>query len=174
MNQFERLVDNYADDINSTSKVYFKNKPEIINRSFYKLWEILTMLNLIDNTNNKFTSANIGDTPEGFIQAIIYFRELHSSNTKSDVHHSIKINNSEQPKDLYKTYKNVQVDNIKVIENIKEITKISSPMAGKIDLVTADGVLTNVKQNVRESKTFKILLGQVILALKIQNIYDFL
>ena len=66
LNHFERYIDNYDEDIGKTSKQYFdlgKNKPDILSRGFYKLWEILMIYDLIDVNNKNFTSAHLAEGP---------------------------------------------------------------------------------------------------------------
>ena len=43
LNPFERYVDNYDESIGNTTIKYFdlKNKPDVLSRGFYKLWELL-------------------------------------------------------------------------------------------------------------------------------------
>jgi hypothetical protein len=49
--------------------------PPIMNRAFLKLWEMITMFDLIPDTEN-FTSSHLAEGPGSFIQATIYYREL--------------------------------------------------------------------------------------------------
>ena len=44
VNKFEHIISDSKDDLKTITEKYFKtgkNKPEIISRSFFKLWEIL-------------------------------------------------------------------------------------------------------------------------------------
>ena len=56
MNEFERYVDNYDKSIGDESKKYFdlKDKPDILSRGFYKLWELMFMFDIVDITKENF------------------------------------------------------------------------------------------------------------------------
>jgi hypothetical protein len=48
--ELSSYIDNHEEDIGNTSKKYFglgKDKPDILSRGFYKLWEILMIYDLI-------------------------------------------------------------------------------------------------------------------------------
>jgi 23S rRNA U2552 (ribose-2'-O)-methylase RlmE/FtsJ len=49
--------------------------PQLLNRAFLKMWEILVIFNLIPETEN-FISSHLAEGPGSFIQATILFREL--------------------------------------------------------------------------------------------------
>jgi hypothetical protein len=79
-NRFERYVDNYEESIGTTSKNYFSlggDKPDILSRGFYKLWEILLMFDLIDVSKEKFVSAHLAEGPGSFIQATMFYRDTY-------------------------------------------------------------------------------------------------
>ena len=68
-NKFENIVEHYKNDIDNSSSKFFNQ--EIISRSFYKLWEILLLFELIDLKTDKFTSVHLADDTNSFIQAEI-------------------------------------------------------------------------------------------------------
>ena len=49
--------------------------PQILNRAYLKLWEMLVYFDLIPD-KEVFTSAHLCEGPGSFIQATIYFREM--------------------------------------------------------------------------------------------------
>ena len=49
--------------------------PQLLNRAFLKMWEMLVEFELIPDTDN-FTSSHLAEGPGSFIQATILFREL--------------------------------------------------------------------------------------------------
>lgn len=99
MNRFERYVDNYEDSIGNVSKKYFDisskdgEKPNILSRGFYKLWEILLLFGLIDVKNEKFVSAHLAEGPGSFIQATMFYRELFCAKGKykNDKYHAVTL-----------------------------------------------------------------------------------
>lgn len=88
LNKFENQIDDYNSGLEQLSLVYFKleNKPNIINRSFYKLWELLLTFNLINNEEKNFTSAHLAEAPGSFIQATMFYRDKYcnKNNCKDD------------------------------------------------------------------------------------------
>ena len=84
---FEKNIDykeKTDNDINFTSiddgiKKFIKqinpNFPQLLNRAFLKLWEILVIFDLIKDTQD-FTSSHLAEGPGSFIQATILYREL--------------------------------------------------------------------------------------------------
>jgi len=85
VNPFEDEVANYEDTLNNLTKYYLNikdNKPEILSRSFYKMWEILYLFNIANK--KEMTFAAIAEGPGPFIQAIILFREKLGSGVSND------------------------------------------------------------------------------------------
>ncbi len=64
-----------GDGMDSFIKEIDPKLPPIMNRAFLKLWEMITMFDLIPDTEN-FTSSHLAEGPGSFIQATIYYREL--------------------------------------------------------------------------------------------------
>ncbi len=64
-----------GDDVDSFIKEIDPKLPPIMNRAFLKLWEMITMFDLIPDTET-FTSSHLAEGPGSFIQATIYYREL--------------------------------------------------------------------------------------------------
>jgi 23S rRNA U2552 (ribose-2'-O)-methylase RlmE/FtsJ len=193
-NKFERYVDKYDNDIGNVSKKYFKldNKPKILSRAFYKLWELIFMFDLIPSTPG-FTSAHLAEGPGSFIQATIMYREM-VANAKKDNYHAITLHPSDLQeyipkldKDFekyyskdgryhqYKTHSTKQSAGSKKksdgnLTNPKTIKLFSNTFTKKkVDLVTADGGFNWKDENLQEQEAFKLILGQVTAALKIQK-----
>ena len=150
--EFNDKIDDFKNDLDGMSKMYFKTT--VVNRDFYKLWEILFRFDLMDD-NKSLTSAHISDDG-GFAQCTSFYREKFSSNTKD-------------------TYYVLETDyNKKVSKSILKgkIQKTTVAKLKNIDLITASGKYKtkNIKeQNVEEQKTFHILLHQIVIALKAQK-----
>jgi len=96
LNPFERYIDNYNQSIGSLSKAYFdieNDKPDILSRGFYKLWEMFFMFDLIQITDTNFTSAHLAEGPGSFIQATMFYRDLFAKKetSKNDKYYAITI-----------------------------------------------------------------------------------
>lgn len=90
-NKFENNIDGYTNDINNTANKFFNQ--DIISRSFYKLWEILSLFNLIDLKTDKFVSVHLAEDTNSFVQAVLLFREKYSKKglSNSDKYFSYKL-----------------------------------------------------------------------------------
>ena len=76
--EFDRYIDNYNNNLENQTIKYFdikNNKPKILSRAFFKLWEIIYMFDLIPTETKKFTSAHLAEGPGSFIQATVFFRD---------------------------------------------------------------------------------------------------
>lgn len=198
MNKFERYVDNYPDDIGHYSEKYFQisgKKPPILNREFYKLWEMLFMFNLVDLDKKNFVSAHIAEGPGSFIQATMFFRDKFSKNSKNDKYYAITLHkededghvqeidpalisyySSEKPQRLivHKTYPKqvaggfINKDNGDVT-NPKTINLFGGQMGkDRADLITADGGFDWTNENIQEQEAFRLIIAQIYTAFTVQ------
>ena len=196
VNPFEDTIENYDNNISNLAKKFFNisNDPDILSRAFYKLWEILTVFDLANN--KKLTCATLAEGPGGFVQAIIQYRKKYKFNINDDKIFSITIhpekgNNILMNKNFMGYYKK---NHPKLICQFKTCTKntakkytgksngdltelktinlfqkeISSKSTG-IDLVTADGGFLWNDENYQEQEGYKLILGEIITALKVLN-----
>jgi 23S rRNA U2552 (ribose-2'-O)-methylase RlmE/FtsJ len=198
LNQFERYIDNYDEDIGKTSKQYFglgKDKPDILSRGFYKLWEILMLYNLIDVNNKSFTSAHLAEGPGSFIQATMFFREKFSKYWKDDQYYAVTLHPEDEGKHvpelertfvnfyakekpqrfmLHKTYpKQVaggseDKDNGDITDP-KTIILFGGDMKEKADFITADGGFEWGNENIQEQEAFRLIFGQIVGAIMNQK-----
>lgn len=191
--KFEQNVDDYDNDLAKTSLVYFNigPKPNILSRAFYKLWEMLFAFNLAND--EKFVSAHLAEGPGSFIQATMFFRDkfypklskkdkyhaitLHSEDTQVPPIHTEFINYYEKEKEqrffLHKTYEKKMASKEKDNGDLTNLNTINN-FAKKFEkekaiLVTADGGFEWVSETLQEQEAFKLILGQVITALRIQK-----
>jgi 23S rRNA U2552 (ribose-2'-O)-methylase RlmE/FtsJ len=201
MNKFERYVDNYEENIGNVSKKFFSlsNKPDILSRGFYKLWEILLLFDLIDNKNANFTSAHLAEGPGSFIQATMFYRDMYCNKgiSKNDKYYAVTLHpedvggqnhvpeletkfveyyNKEKPQRfmLHKTYTKEQSGGAKDkdngdITNPKTIKLFGGQMIEKADLVTGDGGFEWINENVQEQEAYKLIIAQIVAASKIQK-----
>ena len=189
MNKFEQLVDDYDKSIDNITKEYFKLKPElgIIGRSFYKYWEILISFDLLQKDKSIIT-AHIADRGTS-IQAISLFTEkLFSKNNKDDKYYSLSFKPSEITKHIlpvdnslvnqYKKEKSSKFvqnrikrkqsrsnQNMVELFDEKEIKEITQ----KVDLIMAYSGYNWENKNVQEQEFHRLLLGEIIMAFKIQK-----
>ena len=198
MNDFERYVDNYDNNIGDESKKYFNittSIPNILSRGFYKLWEILLMYDLIDIKQENFISAHLAEGPGSFIQATMFYRDTFSKKSKNDKFYAVTLHSEdlgghipeleknfiefyekEKPQRfiLHKTYtKQVagaskQKDNGDITDP-KTIKLFGGQMADKAHFITADGGFEWINENVQEQEAYRLILAQIIAAVKIQR-----
>ena len=196
VNPYEHKITNYDKDLSNMTNKYFNQKksdPKILSRAFYKLWEILFVFDLA--SEDKLTYAALAEGPGAFIQAVIKFRESFYS-TKKDRIFGVTIHpekgkfiemgkkfmnyyKEKSPKLLrvHKTYTlekslkkdtrdNGDITNVKTILNFKKDIIKSKKLA---NLVTADGGFDWKDENYQEQEAYKLILGQSIAALRVQD-----
>ena len=182
VNGYERYIDDYDKSIGNVSSEYFKNKPRILSRAFYKLWELLFYYDLIDIDNKSFKSAHLAEGPGSFIQATIYFREMFSKHSKTDKYygvtlHSEKLSVEEEfikyYKDnlfVHKTYKtnDGKKDNGDITQN-NTIKNFTDFVGEKVNFITADGGFDWNNENIQEQESAVLIFGQIVAALNIQK-----
>ena len=198
MNQFESRIDNYDESVSDVAKSYFDtkgDKPEILSRGFYKLWEILFMFDLIDTEKDNFVSAHLAEGPGSFIQATMFFRDKFSKKSKNDKYYAVTLHsedidkyvpdmetrfvdyyNKENPKRfiLHKTYPKKLSRSSKNKDNgdlndPKTIKLFGGQMKEKADFITADGGFNWENENTQEQEAFKLIFSQILAALKSQK-----
>lgn len=196
MNSFERYIDNYEEDIGHTSVEFFgikKDKPNILSRGFYKLWEIFFMFDIIDLNRDKFVSAHLAEGPGSFIQATMFFRDKYSKHSKNDNYYAVTIHpengespleksfidyyDNEKPKRvlLHKTFpkqtagKRSDIDNGDITD--PKTVKLFGGQIGnnKADLITADGGFEWTNENTQEQEAYRLIFSQIYAAFTIQK-----
>jgi 23S rRNA U2552 (ribose-2'-O)-methylase RlmE/FtsJ len=198
LNKYEVKVDNYEEAISDVTKKYFdlKNKPDILSRAFYKLWEILMLFDLIDLKKEKFVSAHLAEGPGSFIQATILYRDMFGKKgvSKNDKYYGVTLHpegrsyvpemdkkfvdfyNKESPKRLFlhKTYTkqvaggNPNKDNGDLTDP-KTMKLFGGEIISKCDLITADGGFETVNENLQEQESFRLIIAEIINAAKNQK-----
>ena len=199
MNDFEKYIDDYENSIGNASNKYFalKDKPEILSRAFYKLWELLFMFDLIDIKKDSFVSAHLAEGPGSFIQATMFYRDMFCKKgvSKNDKYYAVTLHpedttthvpdietkfvdyyEKEKPKRfiLHKTYSkemsggNKTKDNGDII-NPKTLKLFGGQMDEYADFITADGGFDWVNESVQEQEAFKLIFAQIVGAFKLQE-----
>jgi len=170
MNQFERYIDDYDSDINNISKAYFdvEPKPTIVNKSFYKLWELFFMFDLIDLKQDKFTTVCLDDEAGALLQSVLLFRDKFSNKgvSKNDKYYLVDTD-YEGIKKSEKTNKAI-LDYYKKEKPLRVINQTTLPKE-KATLVIANGKYKLPNRILYEQETFRILLEQLLNTLKIQE-----
>ena len=156
------------------------------------------MFNIIPKDSSNFVSAHLAEGPGSFIQATIAYRELFAGEKKSkndkyygvtlhseqDEKHVPKLDKSfidyykkEKPQRFFqhKTYSKKMAGGSKVKDNGDLTNPKTIKLFGgnfskkKADLITADGGFNWKNENLQEQEAFRLILAQVITALKIQD-----
>jgi 23S rRNA U2552 (ribose-2'-O)-methylase RlmE/FtsJ len=199
INNFERYIDEYEEDIGTLTKKYFEieklKKPDILSRGFYKLWEILILYDLIDINNKNFVSAHLAEGPGSFIQAVMFYREKFSKHSTSDKYYAVTLHPEDEGKHvpelesnfvkyyekespqrfiLHKTYpKQIAGGNKKKdngdITNPKTLLLFGGDMKEKADFITADGGFEWGYENIQEQEAFQLIFAQIVGAIMNQK-----
>jgi 23S rRNA U2552 (ribose-2'-O)-methylase RlmE/FtsJ len=197
INGYERYVDDYDESIGNVSDRFFniQQKPKILSRAFYKLWEIFYYFDLINLQEKKFVSAHLAEGPGSFIQATMFFREMYSKDSKNDVYHGITLHGEneedeslnlereftdyyakEKPQRLFihKTYDRKTSNDSKERDNgdltkTKTIENFKKSVNTKVDLVTADGGFEWTNENIQEQECAILIYSEILTAINIQK-----
>ena len=192
MNDFERYVDNYDNNIGNISEIFFDikkdNKPNILSRGFYKLWEILHMFDLIDTKKTKFVSAHLAEGPGSFIQATMFYRDLYSKNSKNDKYYAVTLHKEDEKQYVpqleesfiahYKKEKPIRFHlhqtypkQVAGFSDDKDNGDITDPKTiglfggqmgeEKADFITADGGFNWNNENTQEQEALRLIIAQI-------------
>jgi len=198
--KFEKTIDDYDKDMMTISKKYFdlSSKPEILDDSFFKLWELIFTHDLISTTESKFISTHLLESPGAFLQATMLYRDKFAKKglPKNDQYHSIVLSKyddvnkhtKEMDDKFVKYYEREKPTRIIIhkaypreiareskfkhdgdITNLKTINLVGGALnKEKANFVTADGGFDWYYKNTTEQEAFKLILSQIITCLKIQ------
>ena len=179
-NPFEHQIINNTEtrtDIATYSKEYFNlgSSLGITSRAFYKLWEMLMIFDTVPSSG-KIVSAHLAEAPGSFVQALMFYREkfYKKADYDKDEHYTISLNDVGIPafkKEFKRTYSKVKIyeqdgGDLTDIRSINKFEKFSK----KADLITADGGFEWKNENYQEQEAFRLILGEIITALKTQKI----
>lgn len=173
-------------------------KPNILSRAFYKLWELFFMFDLIDLNSDNFTSAHLAEGPGSFIQATMFYRDKFAKKglSKNDKYYAVTLHAEDMQKHipkleesfteyykkekpsrfmLHKTYSKEESRMSKIKDNGDLTDPKTIKLFGgnftkqKANFITADGGFDWDNENIQEQESFKLILAQIITALKIQD-----
>ena len=194
VNPFEQNINDYDKDIAHQSEI-FLNKPNILSRAFYKMWEILYIFDIA--SSNNMTMVGLAEGPGSFIQAFVEFREKYFEPSKDTIY-TLTINsestvniNKEMVENINKRYDNMitimkttkngnktggakSTKETKTLSTNGDLTKVSTieylkaNVKKKADLITADGGFEWKNENYQEQEAYGLILGEIIGAISIQ------
>ena len=144
VNPFEITIQNYDDSITNLTKHYI-NKT-ISSKTFYKIWEILFSFNIAEDENLNY--AVIADESDVIVDTVKNYRHKLGDKKMKDTDYTL----SKHTKEL--TLKQINKD----LEKIK-----------KIELLIADCTLKWSDDNFQEQEGYKLIIGQIIVALKSES-----
>ena len=175
-NPFEHIIADNKDndnDIASYSKIYFEETQlNIVSRAFYKLWEILMLFDPVPKTG-PIVSAHLAEAPGSFVQALMFYREKFYKDNEKDEHFTISLEDQDVPtfkKDFKHAYSKVKIfeqdgGDLTTKQSITKFEKFSK----KADFITADGGFNWLNENFQEQESYRLILGEIITAFKIQK-----
>jgi FtsJ-like methyltransferase len=163
LNRYEPTIDNFSKSISDISKDYFKgtSKVEIVNYSFYKLWELLMYYDLVDLKKDSFVSGHILDNAGGFTQATMYYRDMFSNKSKNDKYNYISFKNNQ----IRKVEDN-EIDKKLSDEKKVDVVKSEDDVKQNCDLITANGSFGNMNENLQEQEAPTMLVYEILAAMK--------
>lgn len=186
-NPFEHMIENYTEDIHTVSHEYFdlKQKPKIMSRAFYKLWEVMMQFPVADKTG-KISVVTLAEAPGSFLQSIMFYRSK-ILNQNKDAYYCISIHSENQSvPSLHKEFTDFYKKRIMIHEtccleesknskkdtgdltDIKTINNFEKKIKVKAELVTGDAGKIWQDENMQEQEMFVLLLGQVTTAVRVQ------
>lgn len=176
-NPFEHNIADNKDkgnDIASYSKSYFgETSLNIVSRAFYKLWEILMLYDPVPQSGS-MVSAHLAEAPGSFVQSLMFYREKFYPDHAKDEHYTISLEDQDVPtfkKDFKQAYSKLRIyeqdgGDLTTRKSITGFEKFSK----KADFITADGGFNWINENFQEQEAFRLILGEIITALKIQKV----
>jgi 23S rRNA U2552 (ribose-2'-O)-methylase RlmE/FtsJ len=142
----DKGIKNFIKDINPKF-------PQILNRAFLKLWEILVMFDLIPNENT-FVSSHLAEGPGSFIQATILYREMQAKlglikSCNKDKYYGVTLHSDHEhllmQKEFIKYFEDEKLNRLNILEtkSIQEIKDMYGGSRKYKDTVT-NGDLTKI------------------------------
>ena len=185
VNKFEHKINEHDDDLEQKSEKYFNSSTDI-ERSFYKLWEIIFYFNLIPLDQTNFLSVSLAEKDGSFLRAILEYRNKFgkASDVKKDHYCLITKSNDSKSDNIisecitkwnssifkYKSKANELNDetnddaDLTNANTIKNFIKFVIKNKKNANLITCNG---DVNTN-NEVDIYKILLGEIITSINIQ------
>jgi len=202
VNPFEHLIDGAADKSIATYATKYLDipeRPEILSRGFFKLWEMMLTFDLIPTNTSDFVSAHLAEGPGAFLQATMYYRDLFIEKkytTKNDKYYAITLHDETDGKHVPQLEKKfidivskekpqrVVIHKTASIKDLQkggkadngDLTKIKTInhfggnfKTRKADFITGDGGINWQDENTQEQESFMLIFGEICTALDIQE-----
>ena len=185
INPFENKILNYDESLDILAEKYLNinnQNIKINSSSFYKLWEIFFLFDLINE--KELSCAVISNNTEGIIQSIVNFKQkLGLINPQDKIYNLLiaqddkiiennknllGIYNKQYPK-LIKSYKHPTYTNISDIKTILMYKKEFNKLKTGANLIIGNGKNKSKDIIYQEQESYILLLGEIIAALKTQN-----
>ena len=139
VNPFEHIVNDYTDSIYNITPKYFDTKDGVISRSFYKMWEILSMFDIANIPSMNTLGLTKGS--DSFLQAFIFYR---------------------------KKFHDIKKDTIVFTDATDLQYKFANKIDGKYDLIIDDGVFNPINKNYIEQEVYQMILTNILKSIKLQ------
>ena len=180
-NEFEHMIENYKEDLSYKISQKFKVKNGWISRAAYKMWEILTLFKLTDETKS-MNIIHLAEAPGSFVQALLAYRNMTSKKESGDRHYVVSIKDSSKNvpslDKLAKTLSTAQKKKVKLhkftstdkgdLTNLQTLNNVLKNNK-KAHLITADGGLNWSNENFQEQEAYRLILGEIIAAIMNQE-----
>lgn len=190
LNSFAHRIANHPEasvDVQTVKYFGLDTKPGIMSRGFYKMWELIVLFELVPTTS-KFYSVHLAEAPGSFIQAVILYRDKFAKDTKHDTHYGITIHSEQKnvPEmerkfmahygDRLKIHKTVPLEHMRkgldngdltLPDTILNLARING---GRAQLVTADGGMNWVNENLQEQEAMMLIFCEILSALYVQKL----
>ena len=185
INPFENKILNYDESLDILADKYLNinnQNIKINSSSFYKLWEIFFIFDLIND--KELNCAVISNNTEGIIQSIINFKQKLGLINPQDKIFNLQITqddkiiennknllgiyNKQYPK-LIKSYKHPNYTNISDIKTILMYKKEFNKLKTLANLIIGNGKIKSKDIIYQEQESYILILGEIIAALKTQN-----
>jgi hypothetical protein len=153
LNNFERHIDDYKDDLdNQTSKFFDIKDGGTIDSSFLKMIEIMSYFDIVNTDKPNFVSAHIAGN--SFLEAIMLYRDTFGKKgvSKGDKYHLVQLKQKEKKKR----------DDSALLKD----KRVGTGKADKVNLVTADGGFQWENDIIQEQEAYRLILEEIITALK--------
>jgi hypothetical protein len=155
INRFEPEVDEFNDSISDVLSKKIKLSKDIANKnsSFFKLWEMFFMFDLIPADKENFTSAHLSDHDNSFLNATISYRNYYSEKkAQKDKHYSVENKN------------NLKDKKITILKSV-----LNKSSKDKVHMITSNFNFEPNHENTQEQEAYLNILEQIIGALHIQD-----
>ncbi len=152
---------------------------EPISRAYYKLWEILYNLNIVQPNKRKYIYCALAEGPGGFVECFVNYRKKHFQGKEDKIYCiSLQSNKKYIPdwKKIKEFLKNKHnkikilkgADNTGNLYNIDNIQYLIDTIPEKCDFVTADGGFDYSKDfNKQEQISYQLIFCEIVSSLAI-------